>query len=463
MKYSFLMVLIMAVTGCRTSNKLMLGDGNSIPVTWNEKAVRTPGIINFGIPAMGQTTVNYQRNGKTEFNIQLGEPQIIVVANKPQPWGFYQFPTISRLNNGKLHAEWAMHPDDIRSYGTPAIGSKTSADGGRTWYEEMPDSSLVTGYKLANGDMLRVVDPKPVKVGSLKMPPAIGTTNFKYRKTNFTFYRLNDMPNGVNGIFINRLAKGQTKWKLEQAKLTDPKAVRYSSKDLVPVVWWGDIHTLKDGSLLAGVYPGYYLKDNGEIDKQMGVVFHRSTDNGHTWKIQGRIPFQADKSIDSVATDRIGFSEPSYEILADGSLLCVIRSADGDGVTNGVGNGPMYASRSTDMGVTWTKPEVIAAAGALPRTLQLKNGVTVLSSGRPGVQLRFNKTGDNNTWTDACEMLAYESKSTELPYLVSCGYTGLLATGPNRFLMIYSDFKHKTATNEERKAIKMREVIVDPK
>ena len=45
---------------------------------------------------------------------------------------------------------------------------------------------------------------------------------------------------------------------------------------------------------------------------------------------------------------------------------------------------------------------------------------------------------------------------------VSCGYTSLLATGPDRFLIIYSDFKYKNAAGEIRKAIKVREVIVRP-
>lgn len=459
-KNGLLLILCYMALGCSTTRP---GNGllKNQTTVWNEKPVRSPGVISFGIPAIHQTVVDYRRNNKTAFKISLAEPQIIVTADKPVGWGYYQFPTISRLANGNLLAEWSMHADDIRSYGLPAVGAKISQDGGKTWQIAKVDSAQLLGYKLADGEMIRVVDPKPVALNALKMPAAIGKTNFRYRKTNFTFYRLNDMPDGVNGIFLNRLAPGKTQWKLEQARLDDPKAVRYSSKDLVPIVWWGDIHTMKDGSLLAGVYPGYYVKDNGEIDKQMGVVFHRSTNNGHTWKIQGRIPFTPDMKIDSMAADRIGFSEPAYEVLADGSLLCVIRSADGDGVTNGVGNGPMYASRSTDMGKTWTRPEVIAAAGALPRLLQLKNGVTVLSSGRPGVQLRFNKTGANNGWTDACEMLPYESKSMELQYLVSCGYTGLLATGPNRFLMIYSDFKHKIPGGEERKAIKIREVIVD--
>jgi hypothetical protein len=38
----------------------------------------------------------------------------------------------------------------------------------------------------------------------------------------------------------------------------------------------------------------------------------------------------------------------------------------------------------------------------------------------------------------------------------------LLATGPDRFLIIYSDFKYPTPTGERRKAIKVREVIVIP-
>ncbi|WP_419803360.1 sialidase family protein [Mucilaginibacter sp.] len=429
---------------------------------YQEKQNRSVAQIEFGIPAIQQSAFHYQRKNRTIFNLKFGKPQIVAVADKPEGWGYYQFPTISYLSNGNLHAQWSMHADDIRSYGTPSIGSKTAADGGKTWQTAMPDSSLITGYTLPNGDQLRVVDPKPVNLALLKMPPAIGKTNFRYRKTNFTFYRLKDMPSGVNGVYINRLSSGQNKWKLEQETINDPAAVRYSSKDLVPVVWWGDMRTMTDGSLVAGVYPGYYLKDNGEIDKQMGVVFYRSTDNGHSWKIQGRIPFLADKNLDPVAADRIGFSEPAYDVLADGSLICIIRSADGDGVTNGVGNGPMYASRSTDMGKTWTKPEVIAAAGVLPRLLKLKNGVEVLSSGRPGVQLRFSKSGLPDSWTDAFEMLPYDSKSMEVQYAVSCGYTGMVATGDNRFLLIYADFKYKNAAGEERKAIKIREVIVDP-
>ncbi|MEO6917065.1 MAG: sialidase family protein [Chitinophagaceae bacterium] len=447
-------------SGCGTPKT---GNSGSIinPLEWNEKVNRSVAAIAFGVPAIDQTIVTYKRKGKANFNIHFSDPKVIVVAEKPYSWGYYQFPTIERLKDGSLHAEWSMHADAIESYGLNLVGSSISKDGAKSWIRGEADSSLITGFNLSNGDMIKVFDTKPINVSQLKMPEPIGKTNFKYRKTNFTFYRLRDMPEGRNGVYIKRLAKGDNKWRLEEAKLDDPQGVRYSSRDLVPVVWWGDIHTMKDKSLVAGVYPGYYLKDNQEVDKQMAVVFFRSTDDGHSWKVQGRIPFTPDVKVDSMYKDRIGYSEPAYEVLEDGTLLCVIRSADGDGVTNGVGNGPMYATHSTDMGKTWTTPEVIAGAGALPRLLQLQNGVTVLSSGRPGVQLRFTKTGMNDSWTDPFEMLPYESKSLQEQYLVSCGYTGLLATGRDRFLIIYSDFRFKNSSGEQRKAIKIREVIVD--
>ena len=95
----------------------------------------------------------------------------------------------------------------------------------------------------------------------------------------------------------------------------------------------------------------------------------------------------------------------------------------------------------------------------LPRLLQLENGVLVLSSGRPGVQLRFSNDGNGKVCTNPFELLPYESYKK----YVSCGYTGLLATGPDRFLIVFSDFNYLNEEKKVRKAIKVKEVIVIPK
>jgi hypothetical protein len=119
----------------------------------------------------------------------------------------------------------------------------------------------------------------------------------------------------------------------------------------------------------------------------------------------------------------------------------------------------MYISRSSDQGITWSHPVPFTPNGVLPKLLQLENGVLVLASGRPGVQIRFSHDGKGESWTDPFEMLPYDNPSEVL----SCGYTQFLATGPDRFLIIYSDFKYPNEDSELRKAIKVREIIVTKK
>ena len=72
----------------------------------------------------------------------------------------------------------------------------------------------------------------------------------------------------------------------------------------------------------------------------------------------------------------------------------------------------------------------------------------------------------NTRWSKSLELLPYEiggNDTTEQMWrgeVVSCGYTGLLATGPDSFLVIYSDFQHRNEAGEIRKSIKVREVTV---
>ena len=58
-------------------------------------------------------------------------------------------------------------------------------------------------------------------------------------------------------IWFSRLPAGGSKWVEEQNRLNDPLALRYSLRGLLPIVWWGDIRVDSDGSLIAGIYPGY--------------------------------------------------------------------------------------------------------------------------------------------------------------------------------------------------------------
>jgi len=403
------------------------------------------------IPAYTAQDINYKRGNKSILNIRFSDFAIAGVASRPEKWGYFQFPKIARKPDGSTQVTWSMNMDSMDAYGLDSHGSANSVDGGKTWTIQSKQETI-GGLLLPNGDRIEITTPRPIQTAHLKLPKPIGVGEDTYSKSNYAFYRLSNLPDSCRGVYLKRLKKGETEWKTEQDSLYDPDAARHTVSGRMPIVWWGDMHVAADGSVIAGVYPGALIKANGAIDAKSGVFFYRSADGGHSWQVQGRIPYQPDLVADPKGDKRMGYTEPAFEILEDGSFLCVMRTSDG------VGIGPMYASHSKDLGKTWSKPEVIAANGVLPRLLLMKNGVVVLASGRPGVQLRFSKNGEDKTWTDPFEMLPYQNEKDQ----VSCGYTGLIATGKNSFLIVLSDFKYKTPGGDIRKAIKVREITVTP-
>jgi hypothetical protein len=445
----FTLLMCAAATACHTTSK------TSTPVVKqvNEKAVSlNPEELNPGIPAYQATTVHYQRDGKKVLTVQLKEPIVLGVADKVEKWGYFQFPHIDKMPDNSLRVRWNLNDDAMEAYGKHKFGQAISKDG-ITW-TAAEDSSPYTSIVLNNGERLSIHTPKPIRIDTIALPsPAHSPlATDTYSKSPYQYYRLHDLPESCQGIYFDRWLPGTKQWKTEKAGLNDPHAARNSLRGHIPIIWWGDIHQAKDGSLIAGVYPGFYVDENNNALPKHNVFFYRSTDNGRNWNVQGRIFYEPDTITDKKANSRMGFTEPAYTILADGTFICVSRTTDG------VGNGPMYISRSSDMGKTWSKPELFMASGVLPRLLQLENGVTVMASGRPGVQLRFSDDGQGKVWTNAFEMMPW----IDYKDAVSCGYTGLLATGPDRFLIVYSDFRFVTEEGTVRKAIKVREVIVNP-
>jgi len=439
-------------SGCKVSKTGVTPNLNKVVLpsqAWEEVGYNADADVKPGIPAYEGVTITYKRDGKPMLKVRLADPAIAGVATKPEKWGFFQFPSLYRSMDHELVAMWNMSKDAVESYGQGDGNFVVSQDKGKSW-SPVGKQPIGGGLLLPGGDRIKIYTPKAIKTGELELPKPIVAN-----QGGLGLYRLSELPEILQGIDLNRLAKRETSWTTEHEVLDDPMAVRYTVSGLFPVVWWGDMRIMPDGSVIAGIYPGFYLNPQGGVDPS-GVSFYRSTDQGHTWKLQGRIPYEPDLKTDPNGDKRLGFgfTEPGFEFLSNGTLLCVLRTTDSFET-----NSPMYISRSTDLGVTWTKPETFTRAGVLPRLLQLDNGVIVLASGRPGVQLRFCTDGKGQKWTDPFEMLPFINEKESA---VSCGYTELLASGPDRFLLIYSDFKYLNKENQIRKAIKVREIIVTP-
>lgn len=406
-----------------------------------------------GIPVYDTALVTYKRGGALALKISFSEPVIVTMANEPQAWGNYQFPTLSKTIDGALVAKTHLSPDAVASYGKTRYIYSYSHDKGKHWVVDATpgtdvEDSIAEGVLLKNGDRIKILTPPSINESNLQLPQPVAV------KGTTKYYHLNQLPESRQGVFYARMKKGDNKWMPEKAALLDDEALRYSTKSEMPVVWWGDIKIAADGSLIAGIYPGYMVTNDGKTDLKSGIFFYRSTDDGRTWKIQGRIPYAYDKAVQPAGENFGGFTEPSFEILADGSFLCVMRTTDND-------NGPMYASRSNNLGISWTKPQTITPAGVLPRLLRLNNGVLVLSSGRPGVQLRFAMDGTGKTWTQPFEMLKYDM-IPNVDWFTSCGYTNIMPVGGDSFYLIYSDFFTMNTKGQMRKSIKFRKITVTP-
>lgn len=447
---NFIIILMACFMYGYGSNK---NTGNT-SITWEEKGHTPFSDLKSGLPVYNETAVTYLKDGKELLKVTLGEPVVIDVAKKKETWGFFQFPDIYYNISNQIVASWSMHKDDISSYGHGSTGYAISEDGGKSWVSVLKPTRSDRGLLLPNGDRINVYTPKALEIANLELPEPVSESFTYYPdKGDYTYlYKMNELPEKLQGVYISRRKKGETKSTVEHAVLHDPLAVRYHRQGLFPVVWWGDMHLADDENIIAGVYPGFSLAEDGNVNAS-GVFFYRSTDNGKSWDILSRIPYRPDPEADPEGKKRLirGYHEPAFEILQDGSFLCVIRTSDD------LGNTPMYVTISTDKGKNWTKPKPFTRNGVRPRMVQLRNGVIALASGRPGMQVRFNVKGDGKDWTDPFEMLPYEDDKKD----VSCGYPNLLVTGDNKFLLIYSDFVFQNDAGEIRKAIKVREITVD--
>ena len=451
--------------------------GGKVTDVWDERELVLTA-IQPGIPCYLGSNITYRRDGKPLLSVELQEPVVLSVASKPERWGPYQFPNLFRNAKGLVEATWYLGADHPKDYGKKLEGTMVSSDNGKTW--RSPDQPAPMNEPTAYGRntlflpragySIGIHTQLSLKASELQLPPQPVASLFENYGSTFFFYRISELPAVLQGVFLNRL-DGNGEWSVIHAGLEDPKAVRYSravgrpeklvEEPLISIVWEGNMKLLSDNSIVTGIYPSFYENETGGVDPSC-VSFYRSTDDGMNWKILGKIPYSYDPAVDPNGNKRLvmGFTEPSFEILSDGTFLCMMRTTDG------LGHSPMYHSRSSDQGATWSQPKPITPAGVLPRLLQLENGVLVLSSGRPGVQLRFSIDGKGEKWTDPFEMLPFTETALDIErnsHDVSCGYTELLAIGSDRFLVIYSDFKFLNENGEKRKAIKVREIKVTKK
>lgn len=383
----------------------------------------------------------------THPHISFSEPS--VVSQAPQDvtrWGPWQFPYIERLSDGRLHVRYHIAADSATAYGLPN-GHAVSSDQGQTW-ETVQSIDAPGGLLLPSGDRLRSVALPSKRREEVHLPEPIAETRGTYR-VQYVHYRAEDVPPDLDGWRFARLAARGGGWVEETAAVHIPGAVRTVAEDVLvfPWLYQDRLRVARDGSLWATLHAKRMV--GGKLQEKHRVLFLRSTDEGHTWDLQSEIPYQPHPSADPFASQRDGFTEPEFNFMPDGSILCLIRTTDGLGV------GPMYVARSTDGGRAWTRPTVYDDCGVWPQLLTLGNGVTLAAYGRPGLYARATADPSGQAWETRQAVIEPGEIGKD-----TCSYADIIALDERTALLVYSDFNYPDAQGRGCKTILTRKILV---
>lgn len=394
--------------------------------------------------------VQKQRRQK-ELRITLKAP--VVVSQAPpsmRKWGPWQFPLLQRLEDGRLLLEFHKEADSAAAYGLP-MGQAVSEDDGATW-RDVPAPGIMAGLRLLNGDLLRAFQRLSPPVSTLKMPKPVAFLPSSY--TTYTYYRRSELAVELqSGWWFRRRPADGSEWVEEQARVEVPNDLVYTTENVFvfPFFEQDRIHVAPDGRLVATFYcmPQIAGKRIILVRRFLSLLME-SLDNGRTWRLKSTIPYRPDQTADTAWDARDGFLEPQIGFLPDGSILCLLRTTDGNGV------GPLYVCRSEDGGATWSTPCVFDNLGVWPQILTLKSDITLAAYGRPGLYLRATADPSGTTWGPRTTVL----QPSEL-HRDTCSYCDLIPMSDHEALIAYSDFNFPDSGGRPRKTILVRRIDVE--
>jgi hypothetical protein len=421
--------------------------------------------------------------------VRLRERQVLFVApdnDGTRQWGVYGCPEMHRTADGSIVVFCHGHMDTYDSEAgakAPAVAFR-SRDNGLTWEKDDParcaDSD--TAPDLGDGARVQFV-PKgpPADLRALGVAP-LGMVVSANGYGLLGLYRAADFPLAARTFQVRYQPAGADAPQVADAVIDVPDwQIGATLKAKTGAAAWPDV--TPTFAPLGGAYVGYCglrLRNRERLVEApdgawLSAIVHwvaternssalqelrciASTDHGKTWRARGVIVGRAGT--------RFGATLEFSMIRLGDELVCVDRM---DHATTHDPHRYTALARSADNGFTWSAPERVASSSVTPHLVKLENGTVALVFGRPGVHVQFSSDGCRS-WEALTSLIgktAEEEVAAGRDLLdamyrdtVSYSNTRTVITGPDRFLVLYTDFKYG---GEQRKAIVVQEVIVSPR
>lgn len=326
-------------------------------------------LLLFGQPALAAPETLSITLG-TQFNVENGG-----TATRHLPFLFHE--------NNRVFATFSQHPDAVLYPTTDAI--RVSSDDGATWptYVQNTNFYLTSILRLANGNLM----------GMNYVTQRVNARN------STAFYSISS-DNGAT-------------WTAFTGNVAFPQDQASNSANWGGFQFHRNLLLMPDGSIQGTMYGKY------ATDTKYRVLWVKSTDGGANWSVVTTVAY-------STTVGPEGYCEPVSIRAADGSLLIVMR------VGSGTGN-PLYHTRSTDNGLTWSTPTTLPGVDAAdtysvdPDLTMMDNGTLVLSFGRPITKLLFSLDGSGYSWGFL---------TTGTFAATASNYTGVREVAANKLLLI---------------------------
>jgi hypothetical protein len=379
------------------------------------------------------------------MKITLGEEKVVAIGPRMEDsyWGQWQFPKLMEGKDGRVVLTFHNGDDVWEELGAADVWV-VSDDRGETWNGVKDHTTIQKGVLLPSGDFLRQDGRPSVPLDLTKIEAPMQTGNYTipsddlHAKSNninklplprgqfhdiwkqrWSVYHMDELPDGLFDHLkewpMLRTPSGQTEERAEWSTLDwENRGLLMmfptSRNVAIPAMpnFIGKLKVGPDGKLWAATYNKGLNPRNGAFSPYSSTFVLCSEDEGHSWKMQGYLPYIPDNDEYEYAFMTGGWDEPDLAFAPDGSMIMILRITD---VFHGDKEwAPSYITRSTDQGKTWSKPVRFDDVGVMPRTCQMGDAILAIY-GRPGIYVRGTTDPAGMVWDAPVEVMTGEDRS----------------------------------------------------
>jgi hypothetical protein len=345
---------------------------------------------------------------RVAISVKKQAPFTIMSTDEEAGWGQLNHPFLRQVSSNRLALTYWVAGDGKRKVPSVVDWPLYSDDNGLTWQSGDPFSwfpeiaPTEIQLHIRKGELVNPNFDKGLFFGGAVLPD--GRRLFFQRKFNhtgrFTGYGVEQKRDDER----YSLFEATYNWDNYPDHLDLPRSVCLESPAAV----------ISNGTIYTVGYGGDHGKEGYR------TYLFRSTDAGRNFQFVSIVASKKD-----APWGKLGPCEPAVLHLGQDELLVVMRT-DGIGMSPLGALAPMLMARSMDGGETWERSRM-SVPGAMPKLLQMQNGIIVLAFGRPGNNLIFSTNG-GRSW--GAETIITVNKKTT-------GYLDLLEVEPGRLLVVH--------------------------